>query len=282
MPPVEPVGTYRAQLGEGPVWDTVNARLRWLDIPARRWLSTDPVTGITEVTDLDRQANAVLPMAGGGWVGAAGLSLCAVAASGAMSVLTELDPETWGRFNDAKCDAKGRLWVGTATSEPLAKGAFYRFSGRRGEVVIPGIAMSNGIGWSPDDRVMYCVDSTARCLYALDFDLETGAATHRRILLQLPEGQLPDGLAVDLTGNIWLAVWDGACVLHVSPAGEVLGRIELPTPRVTSCCFGGPAGADLFITTAAADSGAADDGIGGRLFVARPGVGGRNLVHFRP
>lgn len=282
MLPVEPVGAYRAQLGEGPVWDPVTGRLRWLDLPARRWLSTDPATGSTEVTPLDRQANAILPMAGGGWVAAAGLSLCAVAASGAMTVLTELAPATWGRFNDAKCDAQGRLWVGTATSEPLAKGAFYRFSGRRGEAVIPGIAMSNGIGWSPDDRTLYCVDSTARCLYALDFDLETGAAANRRILLQLPEGNLPDGLAVDLAGDIWLAVWDGFCVLRLSPAGEVLGRIALPTPRVTSCGFGGPTGTDLFITTAAADSGAADDGIGGRLFVARPGVGGRGMAYFRP
>jgi sugar lactone lactonase YvrE len=85
-------------------------------------------------------------------------------------------------------------------------------------------------------------------------------------------------MAVDDDDGLWVAVWGGGCVLHVSPDGVVLDRLELPVSRPSSCAFGGPDLADLYVTTAREGLGAereAREPHAGGLFRFRPGVRGR-------
>lgn len=269
---VAPVGSLWAGLGEGPVWDDAAGLLRWIDIRLCRLYATDLATGETIFRDLPGSPGCAALTDDGAILLAIGQGLLVMSANGDLRSVAALPPGMPGRFNDGKPDAAGRFWVGTSTAEGHFDCALWcHDSGAGFSQRLPGISMSNGIGWSPDRRRMYYVDSVTQRLDAFAHDPETGAISDRRAICSLPGDQLPDGLCVDAEGGIWLAVWGGACVLHLSPEGRELGRVTLPTPLVTSCAFGGPAYRTLFITTASEDE---DDPYAGRLFAADVGVAG--------
>lgn len=280
----ERLGTATAELGECPVWDDVTGRLNWLDILGQRWLVTDPATGDTQSRLLPLRAGCIAPRRKGGWIAAGGQQVFSVDENAGFTPLATLPAGSAGRFNDGKCDAAGRLWVGTATAGPGFDCALWCVApGATPRNMVPGIAMSNGLGWSPDNRMFYHVDSTARMLRAFATDPVSGALSDPRDLFAVAPPALPDGLAVDVEGQIWLALWGAGAVLRIAPDGRVTGRIEVPTPRVSSCAFGGPGRRQLFITTACEGATAAEraaDPLMGALFVADPGVAGLPVGSF--
>jgi sugar lactone lactonase YvrE len=156
------------------------------------------------------------------------------------------------RFNDGKCGPDGSFIVGTMhDSDPV--GHLYTFrNGCDPMVVTGGVKTSNGLGWSLDYKTMYYVDSKYKEVYAFDYDTRAGLAKNKRVAFRLPEGDYsPDGMTTDKEGMIWLAQWGGACITRWNPAtGEMIGKVEVPSPQVTSCCFGGPEMKTLYITSA--------------------------------
>ena len=114
---------------------------------------------------------------------------------------------------------------------------------------LTGITLSNGIGWSPDGRRMYYVDSPTQRIDAIDFEPETGALSNRRPWVTVADDDgTPDGLAVDAEGGVWLALYGGGAVRRYRPDGELDGVLEIPAAKVTACCFA-PGGDRLFVTT---------------------------------
>ena len=242
------VGRHRAALGECPVW--VDDRLRWIDCERGQLLTTDPASGATDVVQLPDRPGCIVPVEGSGLACAAGQDVFHVVPGGRGPLIASLAPGVPGRFNDGKCDAAGRLWVGTATHGEGAVCTLYRIEGEQVVPVVPGIAMSNGIGWSPAGSTMYYVDTSTGRLVAFAFDVAGGTVRDRRTLHAFDEPLLPDGLAVDAEGGVWLAIWGGACVVRLTASGEIEGIVRVPTPATTSCTFGGDDGRTLFITTA--------------------------------
>jgi sugar lactone lactonase YvrE len=117
--------------------------------------------------------------------------------------------------------------------------------------VLTGLTISNGIGWSPDGTTMYLNDSGTACVYAFRFDGPTGAISERRTLVHIDQPDVaPDGLTVDDQGGIWVALWGGAAVNQYRPDGILKASVTFPVDRPTSCAFGGPDNATLFVTTA--------------------------------
>ena len=113
------------------------------------------------------------------------------------------------------------------------------------------ITVSNGIGWSPDNKTMYVTAQFAYELLAFDFDLDSGEIANRRSFAKVPEVDgLPDGLTVDAEGCVWSAQWGGWRVTRYDPEGKIQRVIKLPVPNPTSCVFGGPDFKDLYVTTA--------------------------------
>jgi sugar lactone lactonase YvrE len=147
-----------------------------------------------------------------------------------------------------------------------------------------GLAIPNGLGWSADGRTMYFTDSTWREVRAYPFHPATGAIGDGRTLLALSnDGGLPDGLTIDAEDHVWVACWGAGRVVRVAPDGVVVDRVELPVSQVTSCTFGGPDLADLYITTARERFDAADaarEPQAGGLFRCRPGMRGVPTVRF--
>lgn len=170
------------------------------------------------------------------------------------------------RFNDGRCDSRGRFWIGTLyepRQPPLA--ALYCFEDGRLTRQADGITVSNGLAFSPDARTLYWADTTSHTVFAFDFDLATGGLSRRRVFVRFPRrgdaasgasagvapyGGRPDGATVDAEGCYWVAMYEGARVLRFSPAGECLDEIGLPVACPTMPCFGGPDLRTLFITTA--------------------------------
>jgi sugar lactone lactonase YvrE len=173
------------------------------------------------------------------------------------------------------CDAAGRFWVGSmALAETPGAAALYRFADRSLESMVDGVTLSNGLGWSPDGTRMYYVDSPTYRIDVFDYDVAAGTAANRRPFVELERADgIPDGVAVDDEGGVWLALWGGSCVRRYSSAGGLEEVVDVPAAHVTACCFGGDDGRSLFITSAEPD---------GRLFVVEnAGVSGRPSSRFQ-
>lgn len=244
-------------LSEGPRWDEENQELLWVDILGCRFhratVTADGRPDRVRTITVDRHVGAVAPVAGGGYLLAAGPGFVFVDAGGAIRELAQPEaghPEV--RMNDGACDPQGRFWAGTmAYDETPGAGTLYRLElDGRCSTVLTGLTISNGIGWSPDGTVMYLSDSGTGRVDAFDFDGVTGALSGRRTLLHIDQpGMAPDGLTVDEQGDIWVGLYGGWSVRRYGPDGSLRGAVPIPVAQATSCVFGGPDRRTLFVTT---------------------------------
>jgi sugar lactone lactonase YvrE len=263
-----------AALGEGPCWDAAEATLYWIDVPVGRVHALD-AAGQHRSWDAGQPVGAVALRASGGLVLAAADGFHTLdTGTGAVAPLAGVDHGRPGvRMNDGSCDRAGRFYAGSmAADESPGQGALYRLDPDHNLTrLMSGIGISNGIGWSPDDRLMYYVDSLDHRLDVLDYDAATGEVSGRRPVAEIGGGGgvVPDGLTVDADGGIWVAVWGGGAVLRYGPDGALTATVELPATYVTCPTFGGAGLDTMYITTAAGPG----DGAGG-LFAFQPGVAG--------
>lgn len=264
-----------ASLGEGPVWDGAREELVWVDIDrglVHRW---SPARRRDVALEVGREVGCAVPRAGGGLVLALrdGFALLAPGAERPEVVAwVERDrPDT--RMNDGACDGRGRLWAGTMSiAGDTRSAALYRLDpDLRVRRALTGLSISNGVGWSPDGGRMYHVDTPRRRVDVYRFDLDGGVIGGRLAAIQV--AGTPDGLAVDAEGGVWIALWGGGAVQRYDPGGRPAERVELPVSRVTSCCFGDPDLATLYVTSAARGAGPGEP-LAGALFACRPGVAG--------
>jgi sugar lactone lactonase YvrE len=278
-PDVEVLARVGGELLEGPSWDAERGRLLFVDIAGGRRHALDWRTGAISTFEVAETTSAWIPRVGGGTVvvGRSGVRLADADGEGPLAVEIESDRPR-NRSNDAKCDPAGRLWVGTMVDgRELPEGGLYRVEPTL-EVakVLDPVRMGNGLGWSPDGRWMYFVDTPTRRVDVLAFDVGSGAATSRRPLADLSAvAGIPDGLAMDEDGCLWVAMHDGWAVVRIAPDGRLLLTVEMPVAKPTSCCFVGPALDRLVVTSARSD-----DGAGGDVFACDVGVHGLPTVPF--
>ena len=245
----------RALLGEGPVWHPGERRLYFVDIKGKAVHRCDPGSGVRASFLLPEEPGCVALRARGGLVVAlrSGLSFFD---PGSGSVAKIASPEAnipGNRFNDGKCDRRGRFFVGTmddAETDPT--GSLYcLFPDLRLKRLLGGFVVPNGIGWSPDDRIMYLTDSVNRTILAFSYAPDTGDIADRRVFATVADDAgYPDGLTVDSEGCVWSAHWDGWRVTRYDPDGNIDRVVRLPVPRPTSCAFGGSALDKLYVTSA--------------------------------
>ena len=258
------------KLGEVPVWDVAEQALYWVDIEGKKLFRRDEASGaVRDWTFAERIGSFALRQAGG--------LVCAFASGfaffdpdgGAVEWIAR--PEAMiarNRFNDGKCDRAGRCWAGSMDdlmSEHT--GSLFRLDPDRGVHRMDGaIGCSNSLAWSPDDRVFYFADSQDRTIFAYDYDAASGAIVNKRVFAVSDIG-VPDGSTVDAEGYLWNANWDGWRLVRYAPDGRVDRVIELPVQKPTSCMFGGPDLATLYVTSAIWD-------LGGPALAAQPWAGG--------
>jgi sugar lactone lactonase YvrE len=272
--------------GESPVWNSAEHSLYWVDINRRlvhrfmpenenlrTWQFEEPVTALALTSEED-------------------VFLVALA-----SRLVFWKPDThsctdagfrlqaWPRlrFNDGRADPRGSFWVGTMWNNVQADGSngevggtdglLYRFDpGGSVSEWERGIGISNTVAWSPDGSKFYFGDTLANEVSVYDYDLKTGAITNRRPFLSGFSRGLPDGSAVDAEGCLWNCRVEGGCIARVSPGGVIDRVLEFPTPKPTSCTFGGKNLETLFVTSISL--GCDGDSLAGGLFALDAGIRG--------
>jgi sugar lactone lactonase YvrE len=139
-------------------------------------------------------------------------------------------------------------------------------------VVLRGVTVSNGMAWSPDTGTAYYIDTASHRIDAFDHDPDRGLSG-RRPLLSIDEAMgLPDGLAVDAAGHLWVALFGGGAVHRYQPGGRLDAKVDVPVRQVTACTFGGPRLDQLFITTSRLGLGPAAEPDAGAVFRVDVGV----------
>jgi sugar lactone lactonase YvrE len=252
------IGT-RNTLGESPAWAAREGALYWVDIPEKRLLRLHQ--NRVETWELPEMCSAVVPRASGGVV----LTLEQRVVSfdpntGKLETLCHPDANPQNRSNDARCDALGRLWLGTMQNNFDANGNGQEITQRSGSLfriqpdsstleMLLNIGIANGLAWSPDAKTMYFADSMSTQIDAFDFDLELGLISNRRLFANFDRG-VPDGSSVDVEGFLWNARWGGSCLARFDPNGKVDRVVKLPVTQPSSCTFGGQNLEILYVTSA--------------------------------
>ena len=257
MPDPVCISQPRALLGECPIWSADEGVVYWVDIRGRKIHRTDPATRDSQSWDMPQQVGMIARRQSGGLV--AGLEDGIYAFNpddGKLDRLVSLEqdrPEN--RPNDSKCDAAGRLWVGTMNIEDgnIASGGFYRIDADLTVTPIDrDLRIPNGLAWSPNDSRMYHTDTRAGVVHRYDYDLATGERGPAHAFLTYDRAAMGgvDGAAMDSDGGYWAALYGGAKLIRVTPAGTIDLEIPLPVSQPTMPAFGGADMKTIFVTSA--------------------------------
>lgn len=245
---------------EGPVWFGDTRCLIWSDIPNNRMLKWDEESGTVSVfrspshnangNTRDRQGR---------------LLTCEhdtrrvtrTEYDGSVTVIADqYDGKPLNSPNDIVCKSDGSIWF---TDPPFGILGYYEGHPAPAElptnvyrwdaateqlsVVAGDIARPNGLAFSPDESRLYIVEAGVSPRVIRAYDVVDGSRLEnaRTLITAEPDGT-PDGLRVDVDGNLWIG-WgmgreglDGVSVFD--PEGTLIGRIDLPE-RCANLCFGG-------------------------------------------
>lgn len=244
------VADFPCRCGEAPLWHPQHALLYWVDVDTGKMYAYDPqsrtalrvqhgdiIGGMT----LQDDGQLLLFMERGQialWSPEKGLQVQQDHTPGAEKT----------RFNDVIADPQGRVFAGTMP-EGDTPGKVYRLDTDGSlRVVIPEVGQPNGMGFSPDRRTFYLTDTRKRRIESFQYEQISGELRDRQTLIETPpECGQPDGMTVDEAGNLWLAHWDGSCILRYDPLGTLLETIAMPVRNVTSLTF---VGHTVYITSA--------------------------------
>lgn len=256
---VERLATGLTRWAEGPVWFGDQRCLVWSDVPGDCMWRWDEYSGSVSVyrkpsnhangNSRDRQGRLLTCEHGARRV-------TRTEPDGSITVVADrFEGKRLNSPNDIVCRSDGTIWFTDPSfgimswhegnkAEPELPLNVYRWdpSGKL-EVVAEGINQPNGLAFSPDESILYIVESRSVPRKILAFDVRNKKElTNRRVLIDAGPKGTPDGFRVDTDGNLWCGWGMGEAGLdgvHIfNPAGKLIGRIDLPE-RCANVCFGG-------------------------------------------
>ncbi len=258
-----PVSAHRFMLGEGSFWDAETQTLYWVDIAARlacrlfeeqyqQWHLPEPVSAFIPT----RRGDALVTLASGVYR----LDLDSPGYTPNLTLVCKADPVVGNRANEARCDAQGRLWLGTMQNNLDEEGGDLPITRRSGGLfridadaavtpLLEGQGIVNTLLWNAEGDALYSADSLDGVIYRYPV-LVDGKLGSRSVWAAEHERGVPDGSAMDVDGYVWNARWGGSCLIRFAPDGSVDQIVELPVSHPTSCVFGGPDMTTLYVTSA--------------------------------
>jgi D-xylono/L-arabinono-1,4-lactonase len=248
---LEVIADHACEVGENPIWHTLEKRLYWCDITAGRIFRYDPATEAHEQCYQGRTVGGFTIQSDGSLLLFMDRGTIAVWREGGLAeVVPEIPIELTSRFNDVIADPRGRVFCGTMSTEE-SQGRLYRLDCDGSlHLLLEKIKCSNGMAFTLDHKGFYYTDSLAREIYLFDYDVENGALSNRRTFAAFGNTDgLPDGATLDSDGNLWSALWDGGSIVRLLSDGKIGTRIVLPTLKVASLTFGGEDFSHIYITT---------------------------------
>ena len=267
------VTTQPCGLGESPFWHPAEQQLYWVDIAGQQIHRCNVFMGSVESWAMPSEPGCIAPAASGGLVIALRDGIYSAHQwGGALQLLAAAQHDTTTtRFNDGKADPSGRFWAGTMFEPRTAASAqLFSLDGGALQVKASNATIANGLAWSPNAKTVYWADTPTHTVRAWDWNQHTNAMSGERVFKQWPGkpagwqfgmagyGGRPDGAAVDVEGNYYVAMFEGARICKLSPSGQELASIDLPALCPTMPCFGGDDLKTLYVTTARTHRSAAE------------------------
>lgn len=278
-----PISQQRYKLAEGPFWDARDQALYWADIVGRlacrlgpdgyrQWQLAEPVSAVIPCANGD----ALVTLASGVY------RLDPGAAEAEPRLFRVADATSGNRANEARCDAQGRLWLGTMQNNIAEDGSDIPITRRSGGLfrvdpdgsvtqLLSDLGIVNTLLWNEAGDRVICGDTLDESLYSHRIAAD-GRLVDRKVWAGPHPRGVPDGSAMDSAGYVWNARWGGHCLLRYAPDGCLDRIVELPVSHPTSCVFGGPDLTHLYVTSAMPD-GAAND-LDGAVLMADVGIVG--------
>lgn len=244
------------EVGETPIWIPNEQVLYWIDVEGPCVHRLIPATGEVKTWNVDFPITTLARQANGKWITASktGPYFWDQETNKSTFITDPVADMPDVRFNDGSIDHQGRFLIGTLNQKDLTApdGALYRLDGDNSiHKLDTGLAVANGIGFSPDGKTVYVTDMFHSQILAYDYDTIEGIVSNRREFVTVPtEEGWPDGLIVDEEGYIWSAHWNGWKISRYDPSGKRAREIKLPVANVTCLAFGGEQMNELYITTA--------------------------------
>ena len=257
---------------EGPAWFGDARTLVWSDVPCNTMWKWDEETGAVSVfrkpsghsngNTRDRQGRLVTCEHSGRRVSRTELD-------GTITALaTHFEGKRLNSPNDVVVKSDGSIWFtdptfgihgydqGVKAEQELPMNVYRIDPSGAMRVVAEGINQPNGLAFSPDESILYIVESRSTPRKILACDVVGGKTlANRRVLIDAGPKGTPDGFRVDTDGNLWCGWGMGEAGLdgvHVfNPEGVLIGRIDLPE-RCANVCFGGQHRNRLFMTASSA------------------------------
>ena len=239
--------------GEGAVWHSAHHAVYWTDInrflihrlnlgdsSVRTWLFDEPVTALS-LTDREDVLAVVLGSQVILWEPALDIR---------RDPIFRLDEWPKVRLNDARCDPRGSLWIGSMRNNVNTDGSSSEVGG--------------------NDGILIRVDPDAK---VTSWRQGVAISNERPFLEGFARG-FPDGSAVDSEGYLWNCRFYGSCIVRVAPDGTIDRVVDMPVQNITTCTFGGSGLTTLFVTTASADS-PRGDRLAGSLFSIQTNILGQ-------
>jgi sugar lactone lactonase YvrE len=268
-------------LGEGLLWSARENALFWTDILGLKLWRMNLADGQISTWAMPEAIGWIVERTAGGFI--VGLQ------SGfyrlelepfRLELVANPQPERPGnRLNDAKADARGRIWAGSMpfmdqpSSAWPTTGALYCLD-PAGQITRhdDGLTIANGPAFSPDGTLLYHTDSRTGQVWKFSIDAK-GDLGPPALHLQFDVADgAPDGMTCDRDGGLWIAFYNGSRVARFHADGRLDRQIVLPTPQITNVCFAGADLSRMFVTSAA--DGRPDDPLAGALFEIEPGTTG--------
>ena len=259
-----------SSLLEGPIWDSNNKLVYCVSIEQGIIYQINPNSGEVQSFPTQGSVGCVALTKEGNLISAEKEGIFITnPKTKEKTYLTQFESDINLRYNDGRFDPVGRFLVGTKSEkdffleDEVGKGKLFSYINEDYKVILDDLSISNGIGFSHNGEKMYFIDTPTKKVAQYEYNLSTGDIEFEKYIIDIDGNGWPDGMCVDLDGNIWVAEWEGGRVRKWDVnTGKVIDEVALPCSRVTSCCLGGDNLDELYITTAKSEK----DILGGALF----------------
>ncbi len=254
MKTATPIFDIQPEHGEGPIWCPIEKKFYCVDLLKGSYYKVDWKTGKSEEYNVGQELGVMALCDEGRIVTGVRDGFGFFDESTKQLELINNSPEKnikERRMNDGAIDPEGRFFAGTMEydgANPTGK-LYCLHQDTSWMCLEENIYITNGMGWSPDKKTYYMIDTFRNVMFAYDYEIETGNISRRRSHIQWQKDEYPDGMCIDTEGGFWVAMWLGSKVSHFDAAGNWIEDIHVPVLHTTSCCFAGNDLKTLIITT---------------------------------